>query len=269
MANSTALIDALKRELRARDITYAQVARHLSLSEPSVKRLFSRHDFTLERIDRICQLLGMEFTDLARSATPRRAVISRLSIQQEQEFVANPKLMLVAVLVLDHWKFDDMLAHFELSETECIQLLARLDHLKFIELLPNNRYRALVSDAFAWIPDGPIQRLFKRHLSSEFFESGFAGENEFMVLANGALATSSVAALIERLRRVAAEFAEMRANDAPRPLSERPGITLLLAARPWEPALLEQFRRRRGPLLARTADKRAARGNSRKQVAPG
>ena len=46
-----------------------------------------------------------------------------------------------------------------------------LDRLKFIELLPGNRIRLLVSRAFAWIPDGPIQRLFKSQLSQDFLKS--------------------------------------------------------------------------------------------------
>ncbi|MDH4190621.1 MAG: helix-turn-helix transcriptional regulator [Betaproteobacteria bacterium] len=266
MAHSIALVDALKRELRARDITYAQVARHLGLSEPSVKRLFSRQDFTLERIDRICQLLGMEFTDLARSASTRQAVISRLSIEQEREFVANPKLMLIALLVLNHWKFQDIVSYYNFGATECIQLLARLDRLRFIDLLPNNRYRPLVSEAFSWIPDGPIQRFFKQHMSGDFFESAFAGENEFLVLANGALAPASVAALMERLRRVAADFAEMRANDSSTPTSERPAITLLLAARGWAPALFSQFRRRQSTPHAMAGAKNDLRNRPRKQL---
>ena len=54
MPQTAALVDALKRELRTRKLTYAQVATHLAMSEASVKRMFSRNEFTLERIDAIC-----------------------------------------------------------------------------------------------------------------------------------------------------------------------------------------------------------------------
>ncbi len=245
MAHSAVLVEAIKRELRARNITYAQLAKHLELSEASVKRLFSQRDFTLERIDRICELMGMEFSDLARAAPAREAVISQLSIEQEKEFVANPKLMLAALLVLNYWKFEDIVSWYDLREPECVGLLARLDRLKFIELLPGNRYRLLVSDAFAWIPDGPIQRFFKEHASRDFLDSRFDGADDFLVLSSGALSRNSVAALMSRLRRAAGDFAEMRVNDAPIPATERVGMTLLLAARRWEPAFLAKFRRDR------------------------
>ena len=45
------LVDALKRALKGKGITYAAVAEGLGLSEASVKRMFSRRDFTLQRMD--------------------------------------------------------------------------------------------------------------------------------------------------------------------------------------------------------------------------
>ena len=67
MAETAALLEVLKRQLKARGVTYAQVARHLKLSEASVKRMFSQKEFTLSRIDAICEVAGIEFSDLARS----------------------------------------------------------------------------------------------------------------------------------------------------------------------------------------------------------
>ena len=64
--NQSQLIDALKRELRKRRITYKQVAAALDLSEPSVKRLFAGRFFTLERLEKICELLGIGFNDLVQ-----------------------------------------------------------------------------------------------------------------------------------------------------------------------------------------------------------
>jgi hypothetical protein len=243
MARTAALVDNLKRELRARNITYAAVARKLAMSEASVKRMFSQREFTLSRLDAICELAGLEFSDLARALAGQDAVISRLTIEQEKEFVADPKLMAVALLTLNHWGFDEIVGYFDMPPAECIRLLARLDKLKFIELLPNNRIRLLVSRAFAWIPDGPIQRLFKEQVQADFFRSRFDGENELLVLANGALSRASVSALLARLRKTAAEFSELRSDDAALPPRQRSPLTLLLAARPWTPEFMRKYRR--------------------------
>lgn len=244
MAQTGAIVETLKRELRARRITYAAVARHLGISEVSVKRMFSRKEFALSRLDRICELARIEFSDLARTLVTRDAVISQLTYEQEKEFVGNHRLMLVALCALNYWTFEQIVSAYQIAPPECIRLLVRLDRLKFIELLPNNRIRLLVSRAFAWIPDGPIQQLFKAQVQADFFRARFDRDNELMLLANGALSRASISSLLARLRKTAAEFADMRSDDAALPSSERSPITLLLAARPWEPEFLAAFRRK-------------------------
>jgi hypothetical protein len=243
MAQSAALVETLKRELRARGITYGMVAKHLGMSEASVKRIFSRKEFTLGRIDRICELARIEFSDLARLFTAQDAVISQLTLEQEAEFVENHKLMLVALCALSHWSFDDIVRAYDLSAPECIRLLARLDRLKFIELLPHNRFRLIVSRAFAWIPDGPIQRLFKANAQSDYFKSRFDREHELLLVTSGSVSKPAASALRARMRKLAADFAEMRSEDSGLPLAERVPITMLLSARPWEPEFLRRYRR--------------------------
>ena len=251
MARTAALVESLKRELRARNITYATVAKRLGMSEASVKRMFSQKEFTLSRIDAICDAAGIEFSDLARTLAAPDAVISQLSYEQEKELAESHKLTLVALLSLNHYSFEEMIALFDLDAAECTRLLARLDRLKFIELMPNNRIRVLVSRAFAWIPNGPIQRLFKEVALGDYFRSSFDREHELMVLANGALSKSSISTLLARLRKTAAEFSAMRSDDAGLPSSERSPITLLLAARPWLPDFLRKYQRKSAPAQPR------------------
>jgi len=150
-----------------------------------------------------------------------------------------------------------------LPQAEAVQLLARLDRLKFIQLLPNNRVRLLVSRAFSWIPDGPIQRFFKEQVQADFFRSRFDRDNELLLLANGALSKSSLSALLARLRKTAAEFSGMRSDDAPLPSRDRTPITLLLAVRPWEPEVLKKLRR-----PAASSSARGASGPSAPRQAP-
>jgi hypothetical protein len=169
--------------------------------------------------------------------------------------------MAVALATLNHWTFDEIVSFYDIEPPECTRLLARLDRLKFIELMPNNRVRLLVSRAFTWIPDGPIQRFFKQHGSADFFASSFERDDELLVLNNAALSRSSISTLLARLRKTAAEFCGMRSDDASLPLSERAPVTLLLAARPWFPQFLRVHRRQRPKESA------AALASSRKQAA--
>ena len=245
MAHSAALIEVMKRELKTRGITYERVARHLGLSVATVKRMFSRRDFTLKRLDEICQLANTEFSELARSLHEDEPQISELTFEQEKEIVADKKLFLVAVCVLNHATFEQIVGTYDLTEAECIRLLTRLDRLKFIELQPRNRIKLLVSRTFSWLPDGPIQRFFKEQAHHEFFRSRFEGADEFMLVVNGMLSKASSAAVVARLKRVAREFSDLHNDDVRLPLEHRSAMSLLVAIRHWELEAFAELRRRR------------------------
>jgi DNA-binding Xre family transcriptional regulator len=250
MAHTAALVEALKRELKARHITYASLAPQLRLSEASVKRMFSRRDFTLKRLDDICRCAQIDFSDLVRSAVRDEPLIVHLTLEQEREIVSDRKLFLVAVCALNHVTFDQIVESYNISSAECVQLLSRLDHLKFIELLPANRIKLLVSRTFAWLPDGPIQRFFNDQAHSEFFRSRFNRPDEFMLVVNGMLSKNSSAEMVARLKRITRDFSDLHNDDSRLPLGERSPMTLLVAVRHWQLAAFAELRR--GPRPAHT-----------------
>src|SRR5450830_600362 len=129
MAQAEALVGALKDVLKARGMTYAHLSKGLGLSEASVKRVFAEQSFTLERLDQICSLLGMQISDLARMVAHQAATPVQLSQQQESQLVADPRLLLIAVHAVNHWTLDEILEAFAFTKAECIRLLARLDKL--------------------------------------------------------------------------------------------------------------------------------------------
>lgn len=245
MSQTAAMVDALKKVLRARRLNYAQLARGLGLSEATVKRMFSKNDFSLDRFERVCELADVSLGEVARELDSERNYLSRLTPEQEKEIVGNPKLFLVAVCALNHLTLEQVVELYDLSKTECIQLLVRLDRIRFLELLPNNRIKLKVSRTFTWLPDGPIRRFFLDRAEREYFRSRFEATGEHMAVINGMLSKASTERLLARLRRIAAEFAEMHDDDKRLPLGERRPASLLLAVRPWELDAFHQLRRRR------------------------
>jgi hypothetical protein len=247
MAHTAALVEVLKKELKARGITYASLAPRLQLSEASVKRMFSRRDFTLKRLDDICRHARIDFSELARAVARNEPLIAHLTLEQEKEIVADRKLFLVAVCALNHITFEQIVEAYDISTPECVQLLTRLDRLKFLELLPGNRVKLLVSRTFAWLPDGPIQRFFNDQAHNEFFRSRFNRPDEFMLVVNGMLSSGSTADIVDRLKRITREFSDMHNDDARLPVGERSAMTLLVAVRHWQLAAFTELRRQARP----------------------
>ena len=233
MGQTSELVAALKTELKAQGKTYADVAAALELSEASVKRIFSQQNFSLERLDRICHLLGMEISDLVRLMNEQRQQLQQLDWDQEQDLTGDITLMLVAVCVLNRWTMEEIVAYYRISEHECIRHLARLDRLKLIELLPGNRIRLLVAPNFSWIDSGPIQQFFQQKIGQEFFHTRFNRDDECLVVLNGMLSSQSNAEMQRKLRRLAREFDALNNDDATLNLEERRGATLVLALRDW------------------------------------
>src|SRR5258708_7504603 len=222
MSASAALIDTLKRELKAQGVTYAAVARALGMSEASVKRMFSRKDFTLKRLDQVLDFAGLELAELTRSLERRDRLLSRLTPQAEKAIVADKRLGLVAPRVLHPWPVDSI-----------------------IRLLPGNRYRLLLSRTFSWIPDGPFQEFFKAQAQNEYFRTRFDGPDELMLFVTGRLSKSSREAMLVRLRRVANEFADLHNDDTRRPFEECTAMHMLVAIRPWELSKFAEMQRRK------------------------
>ena len=237
------LVDALKRLLKGQGITYAQIAEGLGLSEASVKRMFSRRDFTLHRLEEICRLAHIELDELARSVSDQRGGIAHLTVEQERELVSDPKLMLVALCAVGNWTFEQIVETYALPRAECVRYLARLDRQRIVELKPGNRIRPLISRTFSWLPDGPIQRYFRARVEAEYLGGKFDREGELFLFISGMLSQQSSTELIGRLREVARQFAVLHREDVAVPLAERHGTSLLLAMRAWEPRAFRELRR--------------------------
>lgn len=242
--HAIAIVDALKRILKGRGITYANVAAGLGLSEASVKRMFSRRDFTLQRLEDVCRIAGLDFGELAHEAGVEAAGMTHLTAEQEREIVSDPTLMLIALCAVGNWTFRQIADTYDIAEAECVRCLARLDRLRIIELGSDNRIRPLISRTFSWLPGGPIQRYFRERVESEFLSSKFDRPGELFLYVNGMLSRHSSAEVTARMRRVAADFADLHAADRALPLSERHGASMLLAIRPWEPRAFRALRRK-------------------------
>lgn len=163
MSELRTLIATLKRLLKARDLTYRDVAAALDLSETSVKRLFSNECFTVARLESLAGLLGYTLSELVAEVGKRMNRLHALTAEQEGQLVRDDKLMLVAVCACNHWSVDDIVAVYRLNRAECLKRLHVLDRMGLIALLPGDRIRLKVARDFDWLPDGPIRRHFIMH----------------------------------------------------------------------------------------------------------
>lgn len=243
MSTTADLVLALKKELKASQMTYAELAVALGMSESSVKRMFSVAEMSLSRVDAICRALKLDFADLARRVAEHPQLVAKMTQEQERAVIADKKLLLVAICVLSQWTMEQITANYRLTDAQVVQCLAQLDRIGVIELRPLNRYRLRLSKAFRWRPHGPVMEYFREHAMVDYFSGGFGGPGEGLSLVHGSISKSVAPTFLDRMQSAAHDFAQQHLADQKLPREEVQGYTLLLAMRSWEFEVFSAFRR--------------------------
>ena len=243
MSTTADLVLALKKELKSAQMTYADLAAALGMAESSVKRMLAKGDMPLSRIDAICRALKLDFADLARRVADAQPLLAQLSQDQERAVVADKKLLLVAICVLSQWTLEQITTSYHLTEAQCVGYLVKLDRIGIIELRPLNRYRLKLAKTFRWRPHGPVMDYFREHALLDYFSGGFNGDDEGLLLVHGSISRSLAPSFMERMQRVAQDFAQQHLADQRIENQHREGYTLLLAMRRWEFEAFANLRR--------------------------
>lgn len=241
MSDTARMVQAIKARLRAQGMSYGELAKMVGVSEPTIKRDLARGNFSLKRLDQFCQALGVSISQLAQP--PDSAPLTQLSEQQEQMLVSDPRALVVTYLLVNDWKFDEIISAFELNENQLVNLLLKLDGLGIVDFRPPKRIRKLTARNFSWRRDGAVQDYFIRRVIPEFFRARFdlAGD-EFQFL-GGLLSSASMLRMQVAIRRLAAEFEHLNHQDARLPLDQRSGCSAILALRSWEYSEFSKLRR--------------------------
>lgn len=242
MAKSATLLQSIRATLRARGITYRQLAAALGVSEPTVKRDFSRGDFSLSRLDAICTALDVTLADLLQAPVPD--LLTTLSQTQERALVRDPRLLLVTYLLVNDWTWQEITSTFALDDNQLTSAVLRLDELRIVNYRPPRRIKKLTARNFSWRKDGPVHEFFVMRVAPEFLRARFDAPAEELRFIGGVLSATSQAQIKAAIERLAREFEELAHRDARLPMSAKDGCSALLAFRQWEFSEFTRLRRR-------------------------
>ena len=243
MSTTQDLVTALKAELKLANITYADLADKLSMSESSIKRIFAKADMPLSRIDDVLRVLKMDFAELARKIADAQPLRRELTLEQERAVVADRRLLLLAICCLSQWTFEQMTSTYTFSDAECVAYLLVLDRVGIIELRPLNRYRLKVAKGFRWRPHGPVMEYFRKHVAADYYSGGFDGDGELLMLVHGQISQAQASNFVERLQRVGQDFAQQHLADQKLPGEHKRSYTLVVGMRSWLFAAFRDLKR--------------------------
>ncbi len=243
MSETSQLIAALKKVLKAQEVTYRDIAGALRLSEASVKRIFAAESFSLERLEEICRFLDLTIYELARLArTGAAEEVSVLTEAQETALAQNPQQFACFYLLMNGWTPARLARRLALSEPQLTRLLTALDKLELIELHPRNRVRPLTARTVMWRKGGPIRQMHERQVKAEFLDADFDGSDALMRFETGELSDASLGALENKIDRLVREFEMLADHDVALAPERKKAVGLLVVFRPWVFSLFSKTR---------------------------
>ena len=228
---SKAIHVALKQIIRSKGKTYADAAAVLNLSEGSVKRLFSSAGLSIQRLETLCNWLGIDIKEVILDAERHQPFITQFTLEQEKELTDNPRLLLVTYLVLNNWKEREIKEEFDYTDAELNKHFIKLEKIGFIVLFPFNRIRLLTARNFKWSENGPVRKFFKQKILPDFIKTDFTHPDEKMYFLGGMLSEGSIMKVHEKLDEFSQYFDQLIQNDLTLPVNKRHGVNMMLGFR--------------------------------------
>lgn len=234
MHETSQLVSALKKFLRAKGLTYRDVATALKLSEATVKRVFASESFSLQRLEEICEFLDISVYELARiAAQEEQRPVSTLSVEQEQALADDPRLFSYFYLLVNGWIPSRIKRKLQIDEVQSNKALSKLHRLRLIELYSRHRLRLLTARTIAWRKGGPVRRRYEQQVRDEFLGVDFEATAGLLKFETAELSDSSAKILIRKMEKLVSEFHDLAELDLALPEESRHSVGLLMAARPW------------------------------------
>jgi DNA-binding Xre family transcriptional regulator len=237
------IVASLKRIMKARSVTYAQLARDIRLSEPSVKRILSRATLSLHRLEQICRALDVSIHEVTRLASEQSTDAAELLTLEQENALASDKNLLACFYLLANGRTGREIAtQLGADDRQLRRWFVKLHSLRLVELRSGLRARARTSSAISWRKDGPVRRRYERQAREEFLRSSFSATGEAQHYRSAELSDASWRVFLRKLERLAAEFRDLAELDRSLPSREKRAVAVLMAARPWVFSMFESLR---------------------------
>ena len=227
------LISTLKRVLKTRGVTYADLAEKIALSEASVKRLFSQGTFTLERLEQVCAALEIDVFELAKLSRGEQSKAAQLTVKQEQALAKDRVLLGVFYLAYNGWQIDDMVAKYDFTKPQIFSLLRKLDAAGVLDLLPGEKVRMKITRNLRLRRRGPIELAYGRAVVGDFLSPEFDRVGGMFCFEFRELSNASFEVLKRKLARIADEVHEFAELDSMLPSNQRQTVGVAVGIRPW------------------------------------
>lgn len=243
MTDTEALIELLKQALKAKGLTYKDVAGHLDMTEAGVKRAFSLRTFSLQRFEELCSLAGTSLENLSSGISSKKTQrVHEYTLDQERVFSEDPLCLSIFDQLLNGRRVKEIEKEMGLSKKQISSKLRQIEKMKLIEWLPKDRIRLLVSEV-KWREKGPLRKKFSEMAKTEFLQHDFSGQSEVFSFSILKLTPQSLNELNTKLRELLLEYSHKGESQSRMGLKQK-SIGCIAAIREWNFSILAGRKRK-------------------------
>lgn len=212
----TLYITAIKKALKSRGMTYADLAFSLKMTESGIKKMLNSKDISFQRIIQICKVLnilpGQFFSLSEKSSLP----ILHLTDKQEFSLLNDRKLLAAYWLITIEKKSVDEMAHYLKSSSA--EIKQRLQKLVSLDLVSQKKGQFLPKHQgkFRWPDHSKLALLLNKEWSEQTLKKALSSqrkENSFHRFAALKLSIESHDRLQKRFTDLFDEMAQLSARE--------------------------------------------------------
>ena len=240
-SQTKAMLAALRRNLKRNDLTIVALAQRLEVGEATIKRWLVGKGLTLDRLEQLAGLAGLNLAELAaESATLPQHLSDELTFAQERALSEDELMAFVFIVILGGYDWHEILSDFAIPAQVMEAALDRLEKLALIDRLSSGRVRPRIDRNIIW-RKAPMRAQFEARMKAQFLAMDFSkpeavyASDIYKLSAQGA---AMLAELIEQHRR---EINALADHDRIAARLSRSWYTVLTAARPLDTSGLRQL----------------------------
>lgn len=158
--NGIILRNHLRKVLKQRSMTYAELAHLLGYSEITVKKWMSARDIKYETLVKICEVLRLPVAHLLQDSLTVLGKGRFYDERIELLFSRHPMSFYIFIQMLYGFHVDDIMLSNQISLSDFRRYSKLLEEIGLIVRLPKNRYRVLKRGPFKWIPNGKLDQIY-------------------------------------------------------------------------------------------------------------
>ena len=170
--------ETIKKLLKKHGGTYADLGDTLNISVAAVKRLMTKGEMSIDRLELIAAEFGLSLLEFLAVAQNFEIEPFQFSKQQEAVLVKKPNALYLMLLLGAGFPLKDLKTRVPLSEQKIRESLFALAKINLIEILDNDRIKLKCRGPFLWQKGGALEQRYYRDFREIFADLVRHGQSD-------------------------------------------------------------------------------------------